>query len=113
MANTVRQRFLDILRAIKPEFLEDETKIPKDVTWAKVRLQKDTHSCGLHVISWLQQWDGSEHEANGCIMPHYTDEDLRELKVGFLWWLVNHPRNNHCQKVKALMEDYHKRLKIH
>ncbi|KAI9075850.1 hypothetical protein K1719_042217 [Acacia pycnantha] len=30
----------------------DDHKIPKDVTWAKVHVQPDTHSCGVHVLTW-------------------------------------------------------------
>ncbi|KAI9075913.1 hypothetical protein K1719_042114 [Acacia pycnantha] len=48
MANKVRNHFLDILRTLKPELLQDDHKIPKDVTWAKVHVQPDTHSCGVH-----------------------------------------------------------------
>ncbi|KAI9117237.1 hypothetical protein K1719_011403 [Acacia pycnantha] len=42
MANKVRNHFLDILRTLKPELLQDDHKIPKDVTWAKVHVQPDT-----------------------------------------------------------------------
>ncbi|KAI9086089.1 hypothetical protein K1719_031922 [Acacia pycnantha] len=52
MANKVRNHFLDILRTLKPELLQDDHKIPKDVTWAKVHVQPDTHSCGVHVLTW-------------------------------------------------------------
>ncbi|KAI9082928.1 hypothetical protein K1719_035071 [Acacia pycnantha] len=65
MANKVRNHFLDILRTLKPELLQDDHKIPKDVTWAKVHVQPDTHSCGVHVLTWLQMWDGSSKERMG------------------------------------------------
>ncbi|KAI9071107.1 hypothetical protein K1719_046933 [Acacia pycnantha] len=59
MANKVRNNLLAILRTLKPELLQDDHKIPKDVTWPKVHVQTDTHSCGVHVLTWLQMWDGS------------------------------------------------------
>ncbi|KAI9119594.1 hypothetical protein K1719_009470 [Acacia pycnantha] len=51
MANKVRNNFLAILRTLKPELLQDDHKIPKDVTWPKVHVQTDTHSCGVHVLT--------------------------------------------------------------
>ncbi|KAI9079896.1 hypothetical protein K1719_038142 [Acacia pycnantha] len=60
-----RNHFLAILRTLKPELLQDDHKIPKDVTWAKVHVQPDTHSCGVHVLTWLQMWDGSSKERMG------------------------------------------------
>ncbi|KAI9104272.1 hypothetical protein K1719_023108 [Acacia pycnantha] len=53
MANKMRNHFLAILRTLKPELLQDDHKIPKDVTWAKVHVQPDTHSCGVHVLTCL------------------------------------------------------------
>ncbi|KAI9092242.1 hypothetical protein K1719_027742 [Acacia pycnantha] len=53
MANKVRNHFLAILRTLKPELLQDDHKIPKDVTWAKVHVQPDTHSCGVHLSPLL------------------------------------------------------------
>ncbi|KAI9109306.1 hypothetical protein K1719_019650 [Acacia pycnantha] len=51
MENKVRNNFLAILRTLKPELLQDDHKIPKDVTWPKVYVQTDTHSCGVHVLT--------------------------------------------------------------
>ncbi|KAI9082741.1 hypothetical protein K1719_035315 [Acacia pycnantha] len=62
--------------------------IPKGVTWSKVHVQTDVDSCGVHVVSWLQMWDATEQE-DGYTMPFYSMDDIRELKIGMLWWLIS------------------------
>ncbi|KAI9128259.1 hypothetical protein K1719_001252 [Acacia pycnantha] len=46
------QSFLGYTPNAQAELLQDDHKIPKDVTWAKVHVQPDTHSCGVHVLTW-------------------------------------------------------------
>ncbi|KAI9081350.1 hypothetical protein K1719_036691 [Acacia pycnantha] len=87
MASLVRKCFMDILRTVKPQLFEHEDRIPKGVTWSKVHVQTDVDSCGVHVVSWLQMWDATEQE-DGYTMPFYSMDEIRELKIGMLWWLM-------------------------
>ncbi|KAI9126492.1 hypothetical protein K1719_002088 [Acacia pycnantha] len=53
----------------------------------KERGRCDVDSCGVHVISWLQMWDATEQE-DGYTMPSYSMDEIQELKIGMLWWLM-------------------------
>ncbi|KAI9116656.1 hypothetical protein K1719_012314 [Acacia pycnantha] len=80
MANKVRNHFLDILRTLKPELLQDDHKIPKDVTWAKVHVQPDTHSCGVHVLTWTCMLMGIMDDSHKrLVVP--VEEELRKAQV--------------------------------
>ncbi|XP_028763103.1 uncharacterized protein LOC114721456 [Neltuma alba] len=100
--------FHTMLRAVKPELFANEDNIGNEVTWAKVYVQNETDSCGVHVLSWLQEWDGTARDAAGYTMPRYSNDELQELKVGCLWWLVTHPHNEHRDEVMSLLSDYNK-----
>ena len=65
-------------------------------------------SCGVHVVSWLQMWDGKEQE-DGYTIPYYSKDEIREMKIGLLWWLANHQKNTQRHKVLSMIEDSQKR----
>ncbi|XP_028791761.1 uncharacterized protein LOC114747576 [Neltuma alba] len=108
MATQTMNCFHTMLRAVKPELFANEEKIDNEVKWAKVYVQNDTDSCGVHVLSWLQEWDGTARDAAGYTMPRYSNDELQELKVGCLWWLVTHPHNEHRDEVMSMLSDYNK-----
>ncbi|KAI9083318.1 hypothetical protein K1719_034684 [Acacia pycnantha] len=66
LASRCRDCFHKILRRVKPELFAKGRQIPDQVNWAKVHLQNDTHSCGIHVLSWLHGWNGSPQDKEGC-----------------------------------------------
>ncbi|XP_028757949.1 DUF21 domain-containing protein At2g14520-like [Neltuma alba] len=100
--------FHTMLRAVKPELFANEDKIDNEVKWAKVYVQNDTDSCEVHVLSWLQEWDDTVHDAAEYTMPRYSNDELQELKVGCLWWLVTHPQNEHRDEVMSMLSDFNK-----
>ncbi|XP_028776469.1 uncharacterized protein LOC114733222 [Neltuma alba] len=103
--------FHSMLRAVKPELFANEDQIDKEVKWAKVYVQNDTDLCGVHVISWLQEWDGTVRDNAGYTMPRYSNDELQELNVGYLWWLVTYPNNEHGGQVMSMLSDYNKTKK--
>ncbi|XP_028780789.1 uncharacterized protein LOC114737057 [Neltuma alba] len=103
MARGIRDCFCQVLRVLKPSLFAEEDKIDEEVTWAKVHVQSDTDSCGVHVLSWLQTWDGTEYGDDGYTMPKYSPEEIHDLKVGCLWWLVTHRNNLHGDEVLSLL----------
>ncbi|XP_028758838.1 uncharacterized protein LOC114717808 [Neltuma alba] len=111
MATQTMNCFHSMLRAVKPELFVNEDKIDNEVKWAKVYVQNDTDSCGVHVISWLQEWDGTVRDDAGYTMPRYSNDELQDLKVGCLWWLVTHPSNEHGSEVMSMLSDYNKTKK--
>ncbi|XP_028755568.1 uncharacterized protein LOC114714944 [Neltuma alba] len=96
MARGIRDCFCQVLRVLKPSLFAEETRLTR-----KSRGQKD--SCGVHVLSWLQTWDGTEYGDDGYIMPKYSPEEIHDLKVGCLWWLVTHRNNLHGNEVLSLL----------
>ncbi|XP_028802695.1 hyoscyamine 6-dioxygenase-like [Neltuma alba] len=65
-----------MLHAVKPELFANEDKIDNEVKWAKVYVQNDTDSCRVHVLSWLQEWDGTVRDDAGYTMPRYYNGEL-------------------------------------
>ena len=61
-------------------------------------------SCGVHLLSWLQSWDASEHD-EGYTMPRYSSADMRSIKVECLWWLIAHHNNKNRQIALSIVED--------
>ncbi|KAI9074683.1 hypothetical protein K1719_020483 [Acacia pycnantha] len=51
LCQTKRDCFQKILRRVKPALFAKGRQIPDQVNWAKVHLQCDMDSCGVHVLS--------------------------------------------------------------
>ncbi|KAK4281527.1 hypothetical protein QN277_013007 [Acacia crassicarpa] len=105
MASRCRECFLKIIQKVKPTLFGKGREIPDQVNWAKVHLQSDTNSCGVHVLSWLQGWDGSPKDNEGYTITKLSPDQLRLIKVECLWWLVTHDQNIHKQKVLSQLSE--------
>ncbi|XP_054809756.1 uncharacterized protein LOC129311449 [Prosopis cineraria] len=103
LAQSMSHNFKSILMMVNPDKYHKSPDL--DVTFALIPKQKTTYDCGLHLITWLEQWDNTEQpEWNGKSMPPIEKGAMERLHIDMVWDLVNDPNNIAWENVMAWME---------